>query len=232
MKRLLLYFHTSSGNKLAHISYLLGRHDLVIRRPVSLVKGYPELQVEQARESLKAGAEYVRSRFDRPFIIEDTEVRLEAYSKGRELNYPGFDVKRWWRVSTFEEIDAKCRREGTREASQSSHICLSIPGLPLSFFSSSIKGTIADQQWQGADNPEAPWLNMREFGSIFVPRGADRPFALLPLEASLRFDFRKKAVDQLAARIHEINMIINLESNCYSNKADEDSLNQLTLLLS
>lgn len=230
MKRLLLYALTTSYAKRAHLERLFGLHGMKVLR-WSGFRGYPELQAERATESLKVGAEFVRAQFTRPFLLEDTEVRIEAYSQGSKISYPGFDVKRWWRVTSFAEIDAKCRQAGTRSVSQTSTLCLSIPGLEPYFFKGMVRGEIASSRYQGPDRPDAPWLNPREFGTIFIPQGCSVPFAALPVEESFRFDFRKRAVDQAVQKIEEINSLLNVEPSCYSltGKDDECDGDQLTL---
>jgi inosine/xanthosine triphosphate pyrophosphatase family protein len=226
VKYLALYFLTTSNIKIAHVSYLLSRHGLRIFRSRRF-NGYPELQ-DEARYSLRAGAEYLRNRYSVPFFIEDTEVRIDAYSRDYNFSYPGFDIKRWWRVTSFEEIDAKCRQAGTREASQTSHICLSVPGLPLFFYKGEVKGTIASERQTHPDNPATPWLSSREFGSIFIPKDADNPFVFLPLEESLKFDFRKRSTDRLAAKLYEINKILNLDPACYRLEEEGEQVQVLT----
>ena len=229
MKYLIVYFHTSSMTKFAHIQYLLRRHPVRLRLLHSN-RGYPELQ-ERSRLSLQSGAEYLRQKsgFAMPFILEDTEVYIEAYRQQGGISYPGFDVKRWWRVTSFEEIDAKCKKAGTRAASQTSNICLSVPGLAPAFFKGRVAGEISKTLEKIEENPETPWLNGRDFGSIFVPKSARLPFGALPLEESLRFDFRRLAVDKLVARIVEINSLLNLDPNCYRTDENDSSLDQLNL---
>jgi inosine/xanthosine triphosphate pyrophosphatase family protein len=191
---------------------------------------YPELQ-DSAIVSLRAGVEYLRNTrgFNAPFIIEDTEVQIEAYQRNSNISYPGFDVKRWWKVTTFEEIDAKCKQAGTRAAFQTSNICLSLPGLVPLMFRGKVSGEIAHQSQVYPNNPTTPWLNTHDFGSIFIPSGATKPFGALSLEESLRFDFRKLAVDKLITKIKEINTILNLDPNCYRIEELEHPPNQLLL---
>jgi hypothetical protein len=100
--------------------------------------------------------------------------------------------------------------------SQTSNLCLSIPGLEPLFFRGTIRGEIAREPHRGPERPDAPWLNPQEFGTIFVPQGAQLPFAGLSVADSFRFDFRKRAVDQAAAKIEEINAALNLEPSCYA----------------
>ena len=168
MRRLVLFLLTTSRVKAAHLSYLLSLHGIVPRTWPGF-RGYPELQVENAAPSLLAGAAYIRARFNRPFIIEDTEVRLDAYSAASGINYPGFDIKRWWRVTTFEEIDQRCKHAGTRAVQQTSNLCLSIPGLPPAIFSGTVKGHVAEQPYSGPGENQPIWLRPSEFGAIFYP---------------------------------------------------------------
>jgi len=229
VKRLRVYLLTTSAAKAAHLGLLFQLGEVQLSR-WSGFRGYPELQVEKARSSLRLGAEYIRARFTRPFIIEDTEVRIEAYSRGTDISYPGFDMKRWWSVTSFAEIDAKCRQVGTRAASQTSNICLCVPGLDPLFFRATLRGEIATERHEGRPRPEAPWLNPTEFGSVFVPQGSPAPFAALSLEESLRFDFRKRAVDQVLSKINELNTVLNLEPSCYwLDDEDIENRHQLTL---
>lgn len=215
MKQLLIYLLTTSDRKAAHLRALFNKHGLDLLRWKAF-RGYPELQAERASDSLKVGAGYIRARFTRPFLIEDTEVRIEAYCEGARVSYPGFDLKRWWKVTTFEELDAKCIKAGTRSATQTCNLCLSIPGLDPFVFRGTVRGEIAREPYRGLERPEAPWLGPGEFGTVFVPQGAQLPFAALPLEESLRFDFRRRAVVQAVAKIAEIHTALNLDRSCYA----------------
>jgi inosine/xanthosine triphosphate pyrophosphatase family protein len=229
LKYLVIHFHTSSNTKFAHLRYLIGLQNVRVRFLHSSW-AYPELQ-ESARISLRSGAEFLRNKrqFALPFVIEDTEVCIEAYRRSAGISYPGFDVKRWWQVTSFEEIDAKCRNAGTRAARQTSNLCLSLPGLDPFFFSGTITGEIAIQPKSSSDNPDTPWLNSRDFGSIFVPKGIDQPFGALNLDESLKFDFRKLAVDKLVRKLNEFNAVLNLDPSCYRTDENEPSPNQMPL---
>jgi hypothetical protein len=140
-------------------------------------------------------------------------------------------LKRWWKVTTFGEIDAKCRNAETRVASHTSNLCLSIPGIAPFFYRGVVRGKIAERPYEGPDRPDAPWLTAKQFASIFVPQGAKEPYAALSVEDSWRFDFRKRAVDQAILKVEEINAILNLEVNCYALESDgpQPRIDQLTL---
>ena len=47
----------------------------------------------------------------------------------------------------------------------------------------------------------------------------------MPLEESLRFDFRKRALDKTMKRLAEVNAILNLDPVCY--EMDEESVDRL-----
>lgn len=222
IKQLAVYLLTTSATKRAHITYLLSRHSIAVLGWPAF-SGYPELQTDNAIESLRFGAEFLRGRFARPFVVEDTEVKIEAYSHDGSVNYPGFDIKRWWKIITFEEIDLKCRQAGTRRVSQTSTVCLSVPGLKLYFWRNTIRGEIAYERATASDTTQAPWLNSLDFGSIFVPEGAGKPFGSMELAESIRFDFRKRCIDHLAKKIREINTILNLDPSCCSSETARDT---------
>lgn len=219
MRQLKLYFHTSSESKFQHLRYLFSQHGLALYRALTFKGSYPELQ-DTAKKSLKLGAEFLQRRLRAPFIIEDTELQIEAYSQ--HFPYPGYDLKRWWKATTFEEIDYRCRVAGTRAAVSFSHICLSIPGLDLAFFTGSTEGTLATEWHHFTSNPATPWLNDQDVGAIFIPKGANKPLGSMDLQESLPYDFRYRCVKALIGRINMINTILNLDPSCYQILDDNE----------
>lgn len=227
MRRLKLYLHTTSDTKFAHLQYLFGLYGVRLSRAYTFRQAYPELQGD-AKDSLKAGVAYLRDRFSAPFIIEDTEVKVAAYSQ--RFPYPGYDLKRWWQTTSFEEIDLRCRKAGTRAAASLSHVCLSLPNLPSVYFSAKVEGTIAEEPGLRSLDANTPWLNTQDFGAIFVPEGADKVFGLMSIQESLKYDFRHLCVKRVVKKIEEIESILNLDPACYMQDGIEEQ-NDLQLPL-
>jgi hypothetical protein len=105
--------------------------------------------------------------------------------------------------------------------------------MKLLFFRGTILGEIALAPYAGEPRPQAPWLNPGEFGSIFIPKGAPGPFASLSIEESLRYDFRARAVKRAAAKIIELEAILNLDQTCcWSDEEHTHNSDQLELFQS
>ena len=197
-KRLKVYFHTTSDTKFSHMQYLFDLMEYPLYRASTFKRPYPELQ-DKAVKSLEAGAAFLQRKLRTPFILEDTELRIEAYSK--HFSYPGYDLKRWWQATTFDEIDLRCRTEGTRAAISISHICFCVTDEDLFFYTGRTEGALATEFHHFECNKATPWLNSKDVGAIFIPKGADKPFGSMNLEESLKYDFRYKCVKALIKQV-------------------------------
>jgi dephospho-CoA kinase/inosine/xanthosine triphosphate pyrophosphatase family protein len=224
-----LFFLTSSRVKLDHIRYLLRDFSVNIRPPIDYGKPYEEPRIydrdlllseslEDANRRLVRNVnvssskndgllpslpieDYTHLYQDRPFIIEDTSVIIEALSSKEE--YPGLDVKYWMKETTFEALDTELRKRGNnRNVTVRSDIVLYLPkklrnGQHFVQFTGISKGTITEKEFSFETNPMYPWLDNKTFNKWFVPGNETKPISCLPIKVANKYDFRLGAVNQL-----------------------------------
>lgn len=150
---------------------------------------------------------------DKFFIIEDTSVIIEALSLESEV--PGVDVKYWMRTTSFSELDRTLKLHGNNRGVQvRSDIVLYIPKkfrLDLDgnyiVFTGVTHGRVADEEVDLETNPLYPWLDDKTFNKWFVPTGANDVLSKLPIDESLRFDFRQRAVAEMLDFLNARNLL-------------------------
>lgn len=157
---------------------------------------------------------------ERLFIIEDTSVIIDALSTdGGEV--PGVDVKYWMRGLTFFEIDRRLKERGNnRRVTVRSDVVLYLPKKSrvdgdeefYKVFTGFSRGTIVDEEVVFQTNPMYPWLDHKTFNKWFVPDGAGKPISALPIDEALKYDFRKKAVEQLLLYLEDLHLARRIPS--------------------
>lgn len=218
-----LTFFTSNQTKLAHARYVA---EGVPLRIVSFKQrtyhaGYNEPRLESREELLRQSYESALGQCKKagisvdasPFILEDTTVRIEAFSDAVK-EYPGTEVKFWMAKQTFADLDqALIARGNDRRVSVRSDVLLHVPKQlqdawqtkePYLVFVGIQHGSIVDHERDFASNLVFPWLDNRSFNKWFVPRGSDRPFGSLPIEQANEVDFRRKSFTELFAFLQKV----------------------------
>lgn len=147
------------------------------------------------------------------FFIEDTSVRIDALSRSKEI--PGVDIKYWMRENNFYDVDSLLKKKSNnRLASVRSDIVLYLPpalresgGEIYKIFTGIVDGSIVEEEEKFEVNSLYPWLDNKSFNKWFVPAGMDKVLSLLPIDDSLRFDFRKVAVDRMLEFLEDKGLI-------------------------
>lgn len=211
-----LTFFTSNQTKLAHARYAAEGVPLriVSFRQRTYHAGYNEPRLESRQELLRQSYESARGQCEKAgisldggaFILEDTSVRIEAFSD-QNKEYPGTDVKFWMEEQTFAALDLKLKERGNdRRVSVRSDILLHVPKSfqdawqtkdPYIVFVGIQTGSIVDQEQNFDSNSVFPWLDNKSFNKWFVPDGCDRPFGSLPIDQADKVDFRRHSFNQL-----------------------------------
>jgi len=151
----------------------------------------------------------------RIFFIEDTSVVIDALSGAAE--YPGVDIKYWMRDNDFSSVDkALKRRKNNRKVSVRSDIVLYLPPALrekggeeeiYKVFTGKSVGKLVEQEKEFDVNSLYPWLDNRTFNKWFVPDGEQEVISLLPIDVALKYDFRKKAIDQMLLFLEQKNIV-------------------------
>ena len=216
-----VYFYTSSIEKYLQARLVFDRHGLTVDYFKSKTDPYDEDYRGTTSDLLTRAISQVTEQVGRGNLVfvEDTSVRIEALSEAAR-DFPGMQVKHWFQVTTFDELDAALRAAGgDRTAVVKSDIALKIPGLdrPI-LFHGETSGTVADRPPTFTADPQYPWLTPETFNGWFVPDGCDEPLGALRIEASLVHDFRVRAFESLIDRLEEYAAALNLPPSAYRRR--------------
>lgn len=223
-------FITSNPTKLAHARHLCKEYDISILQYKKFFygKGYVEPRIydrkalleESINDAIKRWKKNVSSTGKRLFFIEDTSVRIEAFSD--QVNeIPGVDIKYWMQEYNFKKLDEELKRKGdNRNVVVSSHILLFLSDdikhaiqseKDYIIFSSTSIGTIVKEEQSFETQILYPWLDNKTFNKWFVPNGFEVPISMLDIADADKVDFRKGAFDQMFAFLHKHNAIQNIQ---------------------
>lgn len=211
-----LTFFTSNSVKLAHARYLSEGNPLNITgfREKTYHAGYHEprlsdrtqllqLSYLSAVEQAKKAGVLTPRHF---FILEDTSVDIHALRQ-HDTEVPGLDIKYWMRGQTFKGLNKLLNAAGkNRDVTVRSHILLHLPDYYREAWKISERylvfegeqfGTITKREWDFETNPVFPWLDNKTFNKWFCPENENIPLGKMPIEQATKYDFRKKAFDQV-----------------------------------
>lgn len=236
-------FITSNKTKLAHARYLCRNYQVNIQHYKKLFYGvgYEEprindrmrLLTDSFKDAVRRWREYVSGAEGRLFFIEDTSVKIDAFSDGTN-EVPGVDIKYWMLNTDFKSLDVKLREKGNnRKCSVSSHLMLFLTEdlkekseiqEDYVIFKSTAYGTIVEKEYNFDTQILYPWLDNRTFNKWFVPSGCSLPISMLNINEAEKGDFRKGAFEQMLSflekhgaiknRVHKYNQ---LEFQFYNN---------------
>ena len=210
----LVYFGTSSQEKLIQYQHLMRCYGLRVRRLrpiVSLVEPQVEGHDERSEEALVAEPLKWFSRFaaragSYPVVIEDTMLLIEHFNAAwsdRPI-LPGADTKRWWQALGVEgllKLMSGSRRRRARYVCQ-----LGVNTGPGEYrsFRTELEGRIAlSAKTRPSVSDAFPLTNPTFFHQIFVPTGERRTLAELEPDEFAAFDYRRACVQRAAPHLHQ-----------------------------
>jgi inosine/xanthosine triphosphate pyrophosphatase family protein/dephospho-CoA kinase len=152
------------------------------------------------------------------FFVEDTSLRIDAFSAERGADVPGLAVKEWFAATTFAEMNRSLPNDlRRRRAIVKSDIALHVPGVtdPV-FFHGETSGIIAPTPPRFPENPMCPWLTPSTFNGWFIPDGAGRRLGEMSFEEAWTYDFRVRSLVGLVNRLEEYAALLNAPRDVYS----------------
>jgi len=179
-----LYFITGNkgkadeaAEKLKPMGYKVVQKDL----------GYPEIQAESLEEVTLQGVQHVRTRFSRPFILEDAGLHIEALQ-----GFPGVYSKYVFFTIGLSGILRLLDGVKKRDAVFQSVYAYSEPRKRPVIVMGECHGTITIER-----------RGTHGFGydPIFVPQGATKTFGEMTMTEKNRFSHRAKALEQLVMKL-------------------------------
>ena len=217
-RRLTVRFHTSNIEKFLQARLVFGNAGVTLGYFKESQDPYVE---DYGLGKRKLLARAVREIVDRLganslFFVEDTSVRIEALSGVND--FPGLQVKEWFQRTSFEQLNQSLASAGDdRRATVSSDIAMFVPGLDRPVYvSGATDGLVATTPPAFGTDVEHPWLTPNTFNGWFIPYGASSRLGEMPVEESLRHDFRAKALNSLLERLHEYSAVLNLAPGNYA----------------
>ena len=227
-KRLTVRFHTSNIEKFLQARYVFELAGITLGYFKESQDPYIEEYSVGKQELLKRAIDEIVKRLgaNSLFFVEDTSVRIEALSG--EEDFPGLQVKEWFQSTSFDELNRALHSAGNdRRATVCSDIALYVPGMnrPV-LVSGETKGLVAPTPPRFGTDIEHPWLTPSTFNGWFIPQGATKRLGEMPVEQSLNYDFRAKALRKLLVRLEEFTAVLNLPTGSYALPLPEVSTRQ------
>ena len=177
-----IYFITGNQGKLVEAQdKFSGREIKVIQKNM----GYPEIQADSLEDVAKFGVEYIKERFNQPFILEDAGLFIEALN-----GFPGV-----YSSYVFHTIGCKgilellkIKKDTDRKAIFRSVYAYYEPGSGPMFFTGEVSGSIS-KNMRGK--------NGFGYDPIFIPKGDIRTFAEIDLNEKNSLSHRGKSLEKL-----------------------------------
>ncbi len=180
-----LYFITSNKGKVTEAAQKLRSLGFTV---VQKDLGYPEVQADTLEEVSVHGVEHIRTRFEKPFILEDAGLFIDALH-----GFPGVYSKYVFYTIGLAGILRLLEKERNREATFRSVYAYSEPGMKQPILGIGMcKGTISS---------ESRGTNGFGYDPLFVPTGSEKTFGEMTIQEKNLFSHRAKALENLAAAI-------------------------------
>lgn len=213
-----IVFFTSNIAKLAHARHIAEEYDIEVLgfRQHTYRADYQEprhVNRDQMLEQSYVSAldQFQKSGFDSKtsfFFLEDTSVRIEALSEGKE-DFPGLDIKFWMHEVKFGGLDRELRFRGNdRRAVVRSDVLLHVPeavaerlGVSERYrtFVGMQEGTVIEIEEDFRQNLLFPWLDNKTFNKWFQPAGEAKPLGALDIGRADGVDFRRGSIGGMFA---------------------------------
>jgi XTP/dITP diphosphohydrolase len=182
-----LYFITSNKGKVVEATQKLAPLGF---RVVQKDLGYPEVQADSLEEVAQYGVEQVRERFERPFMLEDAGVFIQALE-----GFPGVYSKFVFFTIGLPGILRLLEGVQNRSAAFRSVYAYHEPGKKTLICTGECPGTIIH---------ECRGTNGFGYDPLFVPKDATKTFAEMSVEEKNQYSHRAKALELLVMELHKL----------------------------
>jgi XTP/dITP diphosphohydrolase len=149
--------------------------------------GYPEVQADTLEEVALRGVEHVQVRFDKPFILEDAGLFIDALH-----GFPGVYSKYVFLTIGLQGILRLLEREKNKDAVFRSVYAYSEPGK---------KPILGIGECKGKISPESRGKNGFGYDPIFIPNGSEKTFGEMTIKEKNSYSHRAKALENLVTQL-------------------------------
>ena len=182
-----LYFITSNKGKVVEATQKLAPLGF---RVVQKDRGYPEVQADSLEEVAQYGVEQVCERFDKPFMLEDAGVFIQALE-----GFPGVYSKYVFFTIGLPGILRLLEGVQNRSAVFRSVYAYYEPGKKPLICTGECLGTIIH---------ECRGTNGFGYDPLFVPKDATKTFAEMSVEEKNQYSHRAKALEMLVMELNKL----------------------------
>ncbi|MEM4259108.1 MAG: XTP/dITP diphosphatase [Candidatus Thermoplasmatota archaeon] len=181
-----IFFITSNPGKVAEASAKCKECGL---RVLQKDFGYPEIQADSLEEVARFGVEYVRKKFNEPFILEDAGLFIHSLNE-----FPGVYSKYVFLTIGLSGVLKLLETSSDRSAVFRSVVAFSSPLIDPVFFTGETLGTITSY---------ARGTFGFGYDPIFIPNGHTKTFAEMDSTEKNIYSHRAQALDKFLRYIQE-----------------------------
>jgi XTP/dITP diphosphohydrolase len=174
-----IYFITSNKGKLQEAKNKLSQLDInIIQKDL----GYPEIQADSLEEVAMFGANHIKNRFDKPFMLEDAGLFIKALN-----GFPGvFSAYVFYSIGLSGVLEL-LKNKTDRKATFRSVYAYVAPSKKPILFMGECHGVISERE-----------IGDQGFGydPIFIPQGSSRTFAQMPPDEKNKLSHRGDSLNK------------------------------------
>ena len=177
-----IFFITSNKGKILEAKTKFSDIDVKI---IQKDLGYPEIQADSLEEVALFGAKHVQKHFDKPFILEDAGLFIDALNgfPGVYSAYVYHTIGCKGILKLMEKFKGDMRKAVFRSV--------------FSFGASNEKPLLFVGECNGSISIEEHGEHGFGYDPIFIPQGETRTFAQMETEEKNRYSHRSRALDKL-----------------------------------
>lgn len=182
-----LYFITSNNGKYKEVATKLIEANI---RVIQKNLGYPEVQANSLEDVVNFGVNYVKEKFDKPFIIEDSGIFIKHLN-----DFPGvYSADVYYKIGCKGILRLMEDVKKNRDAYFKSVIAYTNSDKEIYIFSGDCKGMIGFEE-SGS--------NGFGYDPIFIPNGEKITFAEMAVDEKNRFSHRGNSLNKLLEFLKE-----------------------------
>ncbi|MEQ3528688.1 non-canonical purine NTP pyrophosphatase [Pseudoalteromonas sp. XMcav11-Q] len=211
-----LYFATSSDVKLKQYKAIFKSLNFDIAQGTVIDNTLIEPQYDPespegisslVAHPLRLAARFISKKKQVPYMIEDTMLIIDEFSKKFELDIglPGADTKNWWLNLGAEGIIELLKNRTNRKAKFVCQIGAYIGGSKYVFASGYTEGLISQKPAiSEIAELEFPYSNPYFFHQIFIPNGMTKTMGELGAKEFSEVDYRRKCARNFVTELAKV----------------------------
>lgn len=206
-----VYFATTSDIKRKQYESIFADLGVRLYPSSAIVHAHVEPQYDErlseehfVSHPLRLAARFVERTGHTPYLIEDTMLIVNAFSKDPSGpgGLPGADTKNWWRNLGSAGLLSLMKGNTDRSARFICQIGAYLGQGKYCFAQAEVKGSISNRvKTRPVARRDFPRSNPHFFHEVFVPSGSGRTFGEMAGTQFVEFDYRRVCARRILAEI-------------------------------